>query len=156
MASNLCAFFSSLHPPYKGGTLGCLHFTEAKWFAQTLPTSQWRSRNLSPEWLCHTPKHPPGDAAHVCRKRDPSTEEVSNREKPPVTSSHQMATEPSPPNDPSPQAPTGAHLRQKEALGTSEPSLPCSLLISTSSLPYSEELHEPLFQQEEKVPSHES
>lgn len=52
-----------------------------------------------------------------------------------------------------PQEPT---LRQKEALGTSEPSLPCSLLIPTSSLPYSEELHELLFQQEEKVPSHES
>lgn len=39
----------SLHPPYKGGTLVHLHFTEVKWFAQTLPTSQWQSRTLHPK-----------------------------------------------------------------------------------------------------------
>lgn len=36
----------SLHPPYKGDTVVHLHFIEVKWFAQTLPTSQWQSRNL--------------------------------------------------------------------------------------------------------------
>lgn len=39
----------SLHPPYKGDTLVHLHFTEVKWFAQTLPTGQWQSKNQHPK-----------------------------------------------------------------------------------------------------------
>lgn len=40
---------SALYPLYQGDTSGRLHFTELKWFAQTLPASQRQSRNLNPE-----------------------------------------------------------------------------------------------------------
>lgn len=109
----------------------------------TVPTSQWWSRNLKPEWLCHTSRHTLLVMQRICRERGQALRELPiERSTPshvtspdlqwllnclhPMTPSHRLSQEPT--------------LRQKGALSSLEASLPCSPLIPTCSPLHAEEL----------------
>lgn len=152
------SFTPCIHP-IREVTLVCLHLTEVKWFAPTLPTRQWQSGNLHPRWLRHTPRYTPlaRQPVHICKDRGPALRVLPLERSPqsPHLTRSAMDPETSPPR-PLPHRLPGVPTRAERG---SEGFRTLPALLSSPpacSPPRREELWGSRFRQEKEVPSQES